>query len=82
MDKPSVEEVRAEYNRRKGSPNNKSEITLKQLAEEMGYEWEEFKMLLMQQEQKTTHVSKLARRNRRRLKRQALMRARYGINQQ
>jgi hypothetical protein len=82
MDKPSVEEVRAEYNRRKGSPNKKSEITLKQLAEEMGYEWEDFKMLLMQQEQKTAHVSKSARRNRRILKRQALMRERYGIEQQ
>lgn len=77
--KPTIAEIRAEYARRKGSPNKKSDISLFDLAIEMGYETEEFKRLLMQEEQESTHVSKSARRNRRREKRQALMREKYNL---
>ena len=74
--KPTLIEVKAEYDRRKGGPNNKAPITLFDLAVEMGYARGEFKLLLMQAEQVSPHVSKSARRNRRRAKRQALMRER------
>ena len=77
--KPTLSQIKAEYARRKGSPNNKSDISLFDLAIEMGYESEEFKRLLMQEEQESTHVSKSARRNRRREKRQALMREKYNL---
>ena len=77
--KPTLSEVRAEYARRKGSPNSKACISLFDLAIEMGYDADEFKRLLMQEEQESTHVSKSARRNRRREKRQALMRERYNL---
>jgi hypothetical protein len=49
------------------------------LAIEMGYEKEEFKRILMQAEQVSTHVSKSERRNRRREKRQAMMREKYQL---
>ena len=77
--KPTVADIRAEYARRKGSPNNKSNISLFGIAIEMGYDADEFKRLLMQEEQESTHVSKSARRNRRREKRQALMREKYDL---
>lgn len=77
--KPTVADIRAEYARRKGSPNNKSNISLFDIAIEMGYDADEFKRLLMQEEQESTHVSKSARRNRRREKRQALMREKYNL---
>lgn len=77
--KPTVADIRAEYARRKGSPNNKSNISLFDIAIEMGYDADEFKRLLMQEEQESTHVSKSARRNRRREKRQALMREKYDL---
>lgn len=78
--KPTLEEVRAEYARRKGSPNKKSKFSLFDIAIEMGYEEEEFRMLLIGAEQVSTHVSQSARRNRRREKRQALMRERYQLS--
>ena len=77
--KPTVADIRTEYARRKGSPNNKSNISLFDIAIEMGYDADEFKRLLMQEEQESTHVSKSARRNRRREKRQALMREKYNL---
>ena len=77
--KPTVADIRVEYARRKGSPNNKSNISLFDIAIEMGYDADEFKRLLMQEEQESTHVSKSARRNRRREKRQALMREKYDL---
>ena len=77
--KPTVADIRAEYARRKGSPNNKSNISLFDIAIEMGYDADEFKRLLMQEEQESTHVSKSARRNRRREKRQVLMREKYDL---
>lgn len=77
--KPTVADIRVEYARRKGSPNNKSNISLFDIAIEMGYDADEFKRLLMQEEQESTHVSKSARRNRRREKRQALMREKYNL---
>ena len=77
--KPTVADIRAEYARRKGSPNNKSNISLFDIAIEMGYDADEFKRLLMQEEQESAHVSKSARRNRRREKRQALMREKYNL---
>ena len=77
--KPTVADIRVEYARRKGSPNNKSNISLFDIAIEMGYDADEFKRLLMQEEQESTHVSKSARRNRRREKRQALMREKHNL---
>lgn len=77
--KPTVADIRVEYAKRKGSPNNKSNISLFDIAIEMGYDADEFKRLLMQEEQESTHVSKSARRNRRREKRQALMREKYDL---
>ena len=77
--KPTLSQIKAEYARRKGSPNNKSNISLFDIAIEMGYDADEFKRLLVQEEQENTHVSKSARRNRRREKRQALMRERYNL---
>ena len=78
--KPTLEEVRAEYARRKCSPNKKSKFSLFDIAIEMGYDEAEFRMLLIGAEQVSTHVSKSARRNRRREKRQALMRDRYQLS--
>lgn len=77
--KPTLSQIKTEYTRRKGSPNNKSDISLFDIAIEMGYDADEFKRLLMQEEQESTHVSKSARRNRRREKRQALMREKYNL---
>ena len=77
--KPTLSQIKAEYARRKGSPNNKSNISLFGIAIEMGYDADEFKRLLMQEEQESTHVSKSARRNRRMEKRQALMREKYDL---
>lgn len=77
--KPTLSQIKAEYARRKGSPNKKSIVSLFDIAIEMGYDADEFKKLLMQEEQESTHVSKSARRNRRREKRQALMREKYNL---
>ena len=77
--KPTLSQIKAEYARCKGNPNNKSDISLFDIAIEMGYDADEFKRLLMQEEQESTHVSKSARRNRRREKRQALMREKYNL---
>ena len=77
--KRTVADIRVEYAKRKGSSNNKSNISLFDIAIEMGYDADEFKRLLMQEEQESTHVSKSARRNRRREKRQALMREKYDL---
>ena len=75
----TLEEVRAEYMRLKGGPNGKATTTLFDLAAVMGWDPNEFKLALMQAEQTSTHISRSARRNRRRAKRQALMRERYGL---
>lgn len=77
--KPTIAEIRAEYARRKGSPNKKSPISFFDLAVEMGMDKDELKKLLMVGEQTSTHVSRSPKRNRRRAKRQALMRERYGL---
>jgi len=75
--KATFQEVKTEYMRRKGGPNNKATITLIDLAVEKGWNPEDFKRVLMQLEQTSTHVSKSERRNRRREKRQALMREKF-----
>ena len=77
--KPTLSQIKTEYARRKGSPNNKSDISLFDIAIEMGYDADEFKRLPMQEKQGSTHVPKSARRNRRREKRQALMREKYNL---
>jgi hypothetical protein len=77
--KPTLIEIQNEYARRKGGPNCKADISLLDLAIEMGYEKEEFKRILMHAEQVSTHVSKSERRNRRREKRQAMMREKYQL---
>ena len=77
--KATLEEVRTEYMRRKGGPNNKATILLTDLAVEMGWNPEDFKRALIQSEQSSEHVSKSPRRNRRREKRQALMREKYNL---
>ena len=77
--KPTLSQIKAEYAKRKGSPNKKSIVSLFDIAIEMGYDADEFKRLLMQEEQESTHVSKSARRNRRREKRQVLMREKYNL---
>ena len=50
-----------------------------ELAAEMGYSEEEFKRALVEVEQHSTHVSKSPSRNRRRAKRQELMRHRFEL---
>lgn len=77
--KPTLSQIKAEYANRKGSPNKKSIVSLFDMTIEMRYDADEFKRLLMKEEQKSTHVSKSARRNRRREKRQALMREKYNL---
>ena len=77
--KPTLSQIKAEYARRKGSPNKKSIVSLFDIAIEMGYDADNFKNILMQEEQKSTHVSRSAKRNRRRAKRQALMREKYNL---
>ena len=75
----TFEEVKQEFDRRKGGPNNQSPISLIDLAVEMGWEYEAFRRVLMAREQTSIHVSKSPRRNRRRAKRQALMKEKYNL---
>ena len=75
----SLEEVRNEYMKRKGGPNDKSPISMFDLAVEMGWNQNEFKIALMYAERESTHVSRSARRNRRRAKRQAMMREQLNL---
>ena len=77
LTKATLAEVRNEYMRRKGGPNKKSFISLFDLAVEMGWKSDEFKLALIQDEQSSTHVSKSTRRNRRREKRQVMMREKF-----
>ena len=58
--KPTVADIRVEYARRKGSPNNKSNISLFDIAIEMGYDADEFKRLLMQEEMQWCLQDRLA----------------------
>ena len=77
--KATLEEVRKEYMNRKGGPNGKSAISLFDLASEMGWEPDDFKLACMRAEQSSTHVSRSAKRNRHRAKRQVLMRERFNL---
>lgn len=77
--KATFEEVKSEFERRKGGPNNQSPISMLDLSVEMGWSKDEFKYVLMSREQTTTHVSKSPARNRRRAKRQAKMKEMYGL---
>lgn len=77
--KAPLEEVQKEYMRLKGGPNGKSTMSLLDVAKIKGWEPDEFKLALIMAEQSSEHVSKSPRRNRRREKRQAMMREKYNL---